>query len=195
MRSLWPGGSAPWARLEYEPWQYQGFIEDSEGWLRPQTHQELVFCVGCHSGIGATTDSNFSFARKLAYGQVNYFSDNVIKSPSAAGMSGMVPYEGQSAEFSKMVDEYTGYLQQNHALNDFRNIGGDMSLPMDKQRILSLLWPSAENAILMNKAYRIIVQQQSYTRGRDAVVSPLADIHQQVEKGEKTGIQTSVEAL
>ena len=66
---------------------------------------------------------------------------------------------------------------------------------MDKQRILSLLWPTAENAILMNKAYRIIVQEQSYTRGRDAVVSPLADIHQQVEKGEKTGIQTSVEAL
>ena len=176
-------------------WQYRGFIEDSEGWLRPQTHQELMFCVGCHSGIGATTDSNFSFARKLAYGQVNYFSDNVIKSHSAAGMSGMVPYEGQSAELSRMVDEYTGYLQQNHALNDFRNIGGDMSLPMDKQRILSLLWPTAENAILMNKAYRIIVQEQSYTRGRDAVVSPLADIHQQVEKGEKTGIETPVEAL
>lgn len=80
-------------------------------------------------------------------------------------------------------------------MNDFRNIDGDMSLPIDEQRMWSLLWPRAKKGILMNKAYRVIVQEQSYTRGRDPVFYPLADIHQEVELGEKTGIKTTVESL
>ncbi len=47
-------------------WTYQGFIEDRQGQLRPQTYEETVFCIGCHSGIGATTDNAFSFPRKFS---------------------------------------------------------------------------------------------------------------------------------
>jgi hypothetical protein len=36
-----------------------------DGSLRPQSMEESTFCAGCHGGIGATTDSIFSFARKL----------------------------------------------------------------------------------------------------------------------------------
>lgn len=46
-------------------WVYQGFIENARGDLRPQTYAETVFCMGCHSGLGITTDGIFSFQRKL----------------------------------------------------------------------------------------------------------------------------------
>jgi hypothetical protein len=175
-------------------WQYQGFIEDRAGWLRPQTHQELVFCVGCHSGIGATTDSNFSFARKLSAGDVEYFAGYTGKSLDK-GRSRAVPYEGESANLKSIVDGYATYLEENHALNDYRSLNYDVHLPVDKQEIGSLLWPDAENAKLMNKAYRVIVQEQSYTRGRDANVSPLPTIRREFEKDEKTGIETPINPL
>jgi hypothetical protein len=187
-RPRWVRGNQEFGVSNALAWQYQGFIEDSVGWLRPQTHQELVFCVGCHSGIGATTDSNFSFPRKLAAGQVNYFADNTGQ-PGREGRSDAVPYESESAELNSIVDGYARYLQQNHSLNDYRNLSHDISLPLDRQSVGSLLWPEAEHAKLMNKAYRIIVQEQSYAKGRDAIVSPLIYMHQQLEKGEKTGIE------
>jgi hypothetical protein len=46
-------------------WTYQGFIEDKQGDLRPQSYEESYFCVGCHSGTGATADTTFSFSRKF----------------------------------------------------------------------------------------------------------------------------------
>ncbi len=46
-------------------WIYQGFIEDRNGELRPQSYEEALACMGCHGGIGATTDSSFAFPRKL----------------------------------------------------------------------------------------------------------------------------------
>jgi hypothetical protein len=47
-------------------WVYQGFIEDERGELRRQSVEEHLACVGCHGGIGATTDSSFAMPRKLA---------------------------------------------------------------------------------------------------------------------------------
>lgn len=46
-------------------WTLQGWIEDSGGWLRLQTHEEHQFCMGCHSNLGVTVDQTFSFPRKL----------------------------------------------------------------------------------------------------------------------------------
>jgi hypothetical protein len=46
-------------------WIFQGFIEVGDGSLRPQSFDESLSCVGCHGGIGATTDSVFSLPRKL----------------------------------------------------------------------------------------------------------------------------------
>ncbi len=152
-----------------------------------------MFCVGCHSGIGATTDSNFSFARKLTAGDVKYFAGYIGKPPNE-DRSNAVPYEGESANLQTIVDGYATYLQQNHSLNDYRNISDDIRLPVDKQDLGALLWPDAENAKLMNKAYLIIVREQSYNKGRDAIVSPLTYLRQQFEKGEKTGIEIPIEA-
>lgn len=46
-------------------WILAGFIEDRNGKLRPQTTEELVQCIGCHSGVGNTVDSVWSLQRKL----------------------------------------------------------------------------------------------------------------------------------
>lgn len=46
-------------------WVSQGFIEDANGALRPQTYEETVYCVGCHGGTGAATDGILAFPRKL----------------------------------------------------------------------------------------------------------------------------------
>ena len=46
-------------------WFYQGFIEARDGSLRPQDYEETAFCVGCHGGVGATTDGDAAFSRKL----------------------------------------------------------------------------------------------------------------------------------
>ena len=46
-------------------WQLQGFIEDKKGRLRLQTHEEHVFCMGCHITIVATVDQTFTLARKV----------------------------------------------------------------------------------------------------------------------------------
>jgi hypothetical protein len=148
-----------------------------------------VSCVRCHSGIGATTDSNFSFARKLTAGDVEYFAGYKGKSLNQ-GKLDAVPYEGESADLQIIVDGYATYLEQNHSLNDYRSLNYDIRLPLEKQDIESFLWPDAEYAKLMNKAYLTIVREQSYTKGRDATVSPLIYLRQQFEQGEKTGIET-----
>ena len=46
-------------------WRLLGWLEDAEGRLRLQTHEEGQYCMGCHSNIGVTLDQTFSFARKI----------------------------------------------------------------------------------------------------------------------------------
>jgi hypothetical protein len=193
-RPRWVRGNQEFGVSNALAWQYQGFIEDRDGWLRPQTHEELVFCVGCHGGIGATTDSNFSFPRKLPAGQVNYFADSTSKSLHK-NRSDVVSYQRDAAKIGAIVADYGAYLQHNRYWNDYRNLGERNSLAVDKESIGSMLWPDAENAQLMNKAYRVIVQEQSYTKGRDAIVSPLLTIRQEFEKDEKTGIEIPINPL
>jgi hypothetical protein len=46
-------------------WTYRAFIEDERGELRTQSTEEHLSCVGCHGGVGVTTDSSFAFPRKI----------------------------------------------------------------------------------------------------------------------------------
>lgn len=46
-------------------WILSGFIEDRRGYLRPQTTEELIQCIGCHGHVGNTIDAVWSFQRKL----------------------------------------------------------------------------------------------------------------------------------
>jgi hypothetical protein len=190
-RPRWVRGNQEFGVSNALGWQYRGFIEDGDGDLRPQTHEELVFCVGCHSGIGATTDSNFSFARKIGDNEIGYLSGMTAyggaRSPLATSAQRLSP------ELHTVLKGYAAYFEHNGSLNDFRNLSADISGDLTAQSLRSLFWPSAGNAMLLNKAYRTIVQEQSYVRGRDAIISPLVYILRKVEKGAETGVTTPVE--
>ena len=58
-------GNTEYGALNNIGWIYQGFIEDAKGELRPQNYEETLYCIGCHSGIGAIADSTFVFQRKF----------------------------------------------------------------------------------------------------------------------------------
>ncbi len=176
-------------------WTYQGFIEDAEGYLRPQTYEENLYCIGCHSTIGAIVDSTFVFPRKFDHQHAqmgwshwsqleNGFKN--IKEPILA--------DGRY--------EYSLYLQNNHSGDEFRdnkevmekffeNNGTLKKAEIEKLHhdISHLIVPSATRAITLNKAYRVIVKEQSFIYGRDAHIAPTANVYKEVIIDQKTGLK------
>jgi len=200
-------------------WYYQGFIEDTQGELRPQSYEETLFCIGCHSNIGAIADSTFVFQRK--------FEHDTFKSGwyhwSQKGL------KGTSDKVLKNGDtEYVQYLKQNNSGNEFRtnqeimnkffhknwkkdraNIQNDLIKKLEnpnifleqkwklkqkeikklKKDISHLILPSKERALKLNKAYKVIVDEQSYIYGRDIHVTPTKNVHKEVKESQSTNIE------
>lgn len=174
-------------------WRYQGFIEDGDGALRPQTFEETVFCMGCHGSIGVTDDSAFAFPRKLAADGAHARGWYHWTQKGLQGTPDPVRADGNR--------EILYYLLQNGAGDEFRNnreILARAFLPdgtIDpafaaalETDVTAALFPSAERARSLNKAYREVVLEQSFARGRDAVASPAEHVHRSVEQDEPTGI-------
>ncbi len=179
-------------------WRLQGFIEDAEGELRPQTLEEHAFCIGCHSGVGVTDDSVFSFGRKLTADafQRGWFH------PSQRGLAGVA--EPTRADGR---GEYTHYLEANGAGDELRandevqarffeatgKVKPEMAARV-KADVTALLIPSAERALRLDKAYRVIVREQSFAHGRDATVTPAVNVHRELPEDEElaTGVEEAV---
>lgn len=177
-------------------WWYQGFIEDAGGELRPQTFEETTYCVGCHGGVGATDDGIFSFARMLDadafQGGWYHWSQRDLKGVPDRRIHGT-------------HTEYVTYLEQNGAGDEFRqnpdvrerffDAEGRLrpsearKLARDVSRVLA---PSRERALALNKAYRALVQQQSFRDGRDIVLDGARNVHARVEPEAKTGVAAPV---
>jgi hypothetical protein len=121
-------------------------------------------------------------------------------SQSAAGFKGI--------EEPRLADgryEYTLYLEANHAGDEFREntevmsrfFDGDGSLlPAEAERLHSdishLIVPSAARALRLNKAYKVVVDEQSYIYGRDAHVTPMRQVHEDIETDQSTGVTTVI---
>jgi hypothetical protein len=166
-------------------WVFQGFIEDTEGELRPQTYEESLNCIGCHSGIGGIVDGTFAFARKIAYkdgsSSWHHWSQKGI-----VGLDEPVDKEGDY--------EYSKYLYLNGAADEFRandevkekffNEDGSLkedSLKQLHEDISQLLFPSAQRALDLNRAYKVIVDAQRYIYGRDCVILRPQNVHEQID--------------
>ena len=178
-------------------WRYQGFIEDRQGHLRPQSQEESFFCTGCHFGTGATMDTVFSFTRKFNHGsfQQGWYHW------SQKGLAGIPEPIREDGEY-----EYTLYLRQNGAGDEFRSnrevlnrffnpdgslVSGEIEALHDD--ISRLLFPSRERALTLNKAYRTIVEDQDFHLGRDANVEALQNVHRSLGmRNQATGITTVV---
>lgn len=177
-------------------WVLAAMIEDAAGQLRPQTREELAFCVGCHSGIGATTDSTFAFPRHFSADSFQrgwyHWSQKGLR-----GTPERLRKDGQG--------DYAFYLATNGAGDEFReneevrvrffNADGELKPEMREalsQDISVLLEASPERAMILNKAYRVIVQEQSFNLGRDATVTPAQNVHEFVPTGTPTGVTKPV---
>jgi hypothetical protein len=174
-------------------WRLQAFIEDAGGALRPQSAVEHAYCIGCHSGVGATDDAVFSFGRKLAADRFQrgwYHWDQ----RGLEGEAEPVRADGRG--------EYTLYLEKNGAGDEFRanqeilsrffDEGGALradAVARMRSDVSILLLPSPARALELDKAYRVIVAEQSFTRGRDATIRPLDSVHRRLpEEGRPTGV-------
>jgi hypothetical protein len=179
-------------------WIYQGFIEDSDGALRPQSREETTFCAGCHGGIGATTDGIFSFPRKLGASELSrgWFHW------SQRGLRGLPEPKRTDGRY-----EYAFYLQEAGAgdeLRENREVLGRFfdasgALRADEVRRLHgdigrLLLPSAARALDLDRAYRAVVEQQGFAHGRDAVLAPTTHVYETAPVGQPTGIVKAVAA-
>lgn len=177
-------------------WAYQGFIEDRVGRLRPQTQEETLYCMGCHGRISATDDSIFSFGRKLttgpAQGWQHWLAQYATPLPDPLTADG--------------TPEYASYLRHNHAGDEFRANGEVRTRFFDAQGrerpaafaalardINTLLLPSADRALTLNKAYRVIVREQSFALGRDPVIAPMKNVYREIGLDVVTGIERPVE--
>ena len=177
-------------------WRYQGFIEDAKGDLRPQTKEETLFCIGCHSALGSVVDSTFAFSRKLEKGD---YHDGWYHW-GQKGLKGIAEPKRVDGKY-----EYTTYLKENHAGDEFRAndevkkkfFDTHGTLKPEKIQALHhdislLLLPSTKRAMMLNKAYKVIVDEQSFIYGRDAHVKPLKEVHETLKEGESTGVKKPV---
>ncbi len=181
-------------------WVYQGFIEDRQGALRPQTQEETLYCMGCHSHLGATTDSIFSFARKLE----GVDQDDVLYGWNHWSQKGLAGIPEPKVNYLKAGEqyEYSFYLKNNHSGNEFRNNAeiearffdadgniNPQALDALHDDIAQLLLPSSERALLLNKGYRVMVEEQSFIHGRDANIAPMQHVLREVAPEAPTGIE------
>lgn len=172
-------------------WTLLGFIEDKNGQLRTQDSEETLFCMGCHSTIGTTIDQTFSFSRKVTgengWGYINL-----------KGMAD-VPTLGRD------IGEIAHYLETVGGGNEFRQndemtekwFNPDGSLNSDKladSDVYTLITPSPERALALNKAYLTIVQDQDYIYGRDANLTPAVNVHRSINEHTPTLAPNKVQA-
>jgi hypothetical protein len=171
-------------------WQFQGFIEDEKGRLRLQTQEEHLFCMGCHTNLGVTVDQTFSFPRKVP-GKEGWRHQDLrgIQDVPQVGHEKpetLVYFERvQGGDEFRANDELLmrffpgGVLDEATVKRAAK--GGDQDLAF-------LLTPSRERALQLNKAYMALVRDQAFTKGRDTMIAPPANVLMKVENG-STGLQ------
>jgi Tol biopolymer transport system component len=180
-------------------WVLQGFIEDKQGDLRPQSFEETASCIGCHGGIGATTDSTFAFARKIdAPNSQNgwyHWSQKDLKGVNEP----KVDFQSAGVQY-----EYSFYLMYAGAGDEFKsneeikatffNEDGVLKQEMAEklhEDISMLLFPSRERALALNKVYKRIVEEQSYTLGRNPLIGESGEVFESLLPAD---LETKVES-
>ncbi|WP_078083062.1 hypothetical protein [Microbulbifer mangrovi] len=175
-------------------WRYSGFIEDRHGALRPQSYEELATCSGCHGAIGANVDGGFAMTRKLdadksfQRGWYHWNQKSLVGTPEPLRANG----EGEYAYYLRQVGNADEYRSNSEVrARFFDDKGGLKAAMLDRLAgdINVLIMPTPRRALDLNKAYRAIVEEQSFREGRDAVLSPRDNLLREVAEGQETGVQ------
>ena len=178
-------------------WLTQAFIEDAGGALRPQTVEETAACIGCHGGVGATTDSTFSFARKLGSGAAfhggwYHWADRGLK-----GIAEPKRADGQG-EYAHWLEQVGGgddYRSNDEVQARFFRKDGTLQPAAVKalaRDISTLLVPSPQRALLLDRAYLALVREQHFEQGREVLVGVPARVKPSLEQDGPSGITDPV---
>lgn len=160
-------------------WRLQGFIENQDGELRPQNYEETFFCMGCHTGVGSTIDKVFSFARKVD-GADGWGYVNIHGMPDAPSKG---QTEGEFIQYLRRVGGGDEFRQNREMIARWLDENGEPNAAAlaTSDDIYQLITPSRERALTLNKAYQVIVKEQSYIRGRDATVTPATNVYRSID--------------
>ncbi|MBP6844371.1 MAG: hypothetical protein KA201_11540 [Kofleriaceae bacterium] len=173
-------------------WQYQGFIEDAGGRLRLQTDEEHRACLGCHGALGVTVDHSFAFPRKVPGGDgwrpqdLRGLHDRPQLGharPEIATYFARVGGGDETRANDELLARFFPDGRLDEAALASAAVGGTRDLAW-------LLAPSRARALALDKAYLAVVREQSFTRGRDAVLRPATRVHARVDD-EDTGLGAS----
>lgn len=159
-------------------WQVLGFIEDADGELRQQTREEQTFCMGCHSAIGGTLDQTFAFPRKVTgargWGYIDY---RALEDAPSYGSD-----EAEILEYLRRVGGGNEFRENDEMQSRWFDDNGDVREDaVRRASVYELITPSPERALRMNKAYRLIVKNQTFIFGRDATVEPARNVYRGVD--------------
>lgn len=161
-------------------WFIKGFVEDHDGNLRPQSYEEDMFCMGCHSTIGTTIDSTFSLARKVpgadgwGYIDLRGMPDAPTVSEQGGEIRNYLKRAGGGSEFRANPEMVQRWFDQDGDLDEDAVARADVH---------TLVTPSARRALDLNKAYTHIVRHQSFIFGRDATWEPVRNVFDVVPEG------------
>ena len=160
-------------------WSIQGFIEGVDGELRIASFEENLFCMGCHTSIGATIDKTFSFPRKVD-GAEGWKYINLKGMPDAPNIGEEV---GEIATYLSRVGGGGEFRSNTEMVDRWFNADGTLnrSKLAAAQDVYDLITPSRTRALELNKAYRTIVAEQDYALGRDATVVAPVNVYKQVD--------------
>ncbi|MGQ9426566.1 hypothetical protein ACXYTJ_10785 [Gilvimarinus sp. F26214L] len=166
-------------------WLLVGFIEDEQGELRPQHEQEQQFCMGCHKTVGATIDQTFAFPRKMAGADGWGYIDlkKLTDAPNVDGKTGAPEPAGEYLTYLQRVGGGDEFRQNREMLERWFNEDGTVKVNEVRAlpSIYELITPSRERALALNKAYYLIVREQSFLFGRDAVLAPASNVYGEVD--------------
>lgn len=160
-------------------WSIQGFIEDVDGELRALTYEENLFCMGCHTSVGATIDKTFGFPRKVdgaagwGYIDLHGMPDAPNRGETLGEIATYLARVGGGGEFRSNEEMFERWFNADGAVNTER-----LSAAAD---VYELVTPSVERALALNKAYRLIVAEQDYLYGRDAMVEPPVNVYERID--------------
>ncbi len=171
-------------------WVIAGFIENKRGELRVNNYEETFFCMGCHTSVGSTIDSTFSFPRKIdgaagwGYIDLRGMPDAPTMGESKGEIATYLERAGGGGEFRSNPEMQARWFDGSGRV--------DAAKVAAARDVYELITPSRERALELNKAYRVIVEDQSFVFGRDPTVTPPANVYDVVDN---TAAPTLPEAL
>ena len=160
-------------------WSISGFIENKQGELRTASYEENLFCMGCHASVGATIDKTFSFPRKVdganGWGYINLrgMKDAPNVGETRGEIATYLSRVGGGGEFRSNPEMFERWFDKDGKVN--------LTAISQAQDVYELITPSIQRARLLNKAYKVIVEDQDFIYGRDATVTPPKNVYHYID--------------